>query len=43
MGAHPVVTKAVSPLIALLFYAGFVMIWRKAQPGVLSLNRYRVS
>ena len=42
-GAHPVVTKAVSPLIALLFYGAFVALWRKAQPGVLSLNRFRVS
>ncbi|MBF9150972.1 lipopolysaccharide biosynthesis protein [Novosphingobium jiangmenense] len=42
-GAHPVVTKAVSPLIALAFYGTFVALWRKAQPGVLSLNRFRVS
>jgi O-antigen/teichoic acid export membrane protein len=42
-GAHPMVIKAVSPLIALVFYGAFVAVWRKAQPGVLSLNRYRIS
>jgi O-antigen/teichoic acid export membrane protein len=42
-GAHPMVIKALAPLIALAFYGAFVALWRKAQPGVLSLNRYRVS
>lgn len=41
--AHPMVIKALSPLIALLFYAAFVAGWRKVRPGVLSLDRYRVS
>jgi hypothetical protein len=41
-GAHPMVIKALAPLIALVFYGAFVALWRKAQPGVLSLNRYRV-
>ncbi|SMC81126.1 Membrane protein involved in the export of O-antigen and teichoic acid [Novosphingobium sp. B1] len=35
--------KALAPTIALMLYIGFVMVWRRMRPGVLSLDRYRVS
>ncbi|OYX90749.1 MAG: hypothetical protein B7Y74_16015, partial [Novosphingobium sp. 35-62-5] len=34
---------AAPALIALALYALFVTAWRKARPGVLSLNQYRIS
>lgn len=43
IAAHPVATKAVSPLFALLFYTAFMIAWRRMRPGALSLNRYRIS
>lgn len=40
----PVALRNAAPaLIALALYALFVAMWRKARPGVLSLNRYRIS
>ncbi len=35
--------RAIPPLLALALYAALVMGWRKVQPGVLSLGRFRVS
>ncbi len=42
-GASNGVTTATPPLIALAIYALSIMAWRKARPGVLSLDRYRIS
>lgn len=42
-GAPAGLVKATAPLMALLIYVGFVMAWRKARPGVLSLDRYRIN
>jgi O-antigen/teichoic acid export membrane protein len=37
------VADAVPALIAAALYTLFVSVWRKARPGVLSLDRYRIS
>ncbi|NLR69644.1 lipopolysaccharide biosynthesis protein [Novosphingobium sp. ERN07] len=37
------VRDAAPAVIALALYTAFVLIWRKLRPGVLSLNRYRIS
>lgn len=42
-GAPAGLVKATPPLLALAFYLLFVWGWRKARPGILSLDRYRVS
>lgn len=42
-GAPHGVVQAVSPLLALVLYVVIVMAWRRMQPGVLSLKRFRVS
>lgn len=35
--------KAVPPLLALAVYVLLIGVWRKVQPGVLSLDRYRIN
>lgn len=42
-GAPAGVASAISPLLALVIYVLLIMGWRKMRPGVLSLDRYRVS
>ena len=36
-------SKVLPPLLALVVYLLLIWIWRKVQPGVLSLGRYRIS
>ncbi len=42
-GAPEGIMTATPPLIALAIYVLLILAWRKARPGVLSLDRYRIS
>ena len=42
-GAPLALIKAAPPVLALVLYIAFVFAWRRARPGVLSLDRFRVS
>lgn len=41
--APDALARAVPPLLALALYVALVMAWRRLQPGVLSLKRFRVT